>query len=465
MKQLPKRFSELWISALGLAAVSGAFLQWWGQNPDRALPGLLAALVSLLLYVAVCLRFVPDWMAAWRLSPPLPDRRLRQRTAEGAEPLHMEWKIFAALLALNGGVLLLVYRVWLAVGHQGSFKEYLEFWRCLDSGHYLDISRDWYFSDGIWDRVVQLVFLPGYPVLVRLFTVPLRYDLYAGLTVSILAFSGAGAALYRLLRLDYPHATALRAVRYLCLLPGVFFFTAPMSDGLFLLLCCLCLYCVRKGHWFTGCLLGGYAAFTRSLGLTLLVPLVFEAVEQLQSRQWAGKQGFSVTLKQALRRILPMLLIPAGFGVYCYICWKVSGNPFQFMIYQRDHWYQRLGWFFNTAAYQTEYALRSFGDNRHTFYGLWLPNLVFGFGVLALLLFTQKKLRPGYVAWFLVYYFIAYGATWLLSGPRYMIGLIPVPLACALLTEDKDADAILSLSLLALAFLYLIFFVRRWQVF
>ena len=77
---------------------------------------------------------------------------------------------------------------------------------------------------------------------------------------------------------------------------------------------------------------------------------------------------------------------------------------------------------------------------------------------------AAKKLRPGYTAWFIGYYAVAYGATWLLSGPRYLIALIPVPLAMALVTRKKAADAVLTVCCCFLAVLYFIAFILRWQV-
>ena len=54
-------------------------------------------------------------------------------------------------------------------------------------------------------------------------------------------------------------------MRFLCVLPGSFFFAAPMSEGLFLLCCAGCVYLVRRGKFGLGCFVGAYGAFTLSL--------------------------------------------------------------------------------------------------------------------------------------------------------------------------------------------------------
>ena len=457
MKQHPFwRRGEFWLSAGGLAVLTAVFLVWY-RSKEVSGPGLAAALCSAGLFAAVCLRFVPEWLAFWR----------RERAGQAAlpisggksEPRYIEGKIFLSLLLVEAAVVLAVYLLRRRAGYQGSFVEGLSFWTCTDSGHYLDIARDWYLSEGEWDRLVQLVFLPGYPLAVRLVDLLVGNLLYSGMLVSALSFAGAGCVLYRLFRLDCPHGDALRAVRWFCLLPGGFFFAAPMSESLFLLLCAACLYCARTGRWTLGCVLGGLAAFTRSLGLTLLVPLFFELVSRAVRRRERP-----ISPGRLAGRGAALLLIPAGFGIYCWVNYLVAGNPFQFMEYQRLHWSQQLGWFFNTAAYQTDLAIQCWGNNLHNLLGLWLPNLLATFSSLIVMLLAVKKLRPSYTAWYLAYFVVAIGATWLLSAPRYLIALIPLPLSLARLTRRPAVDALVSLVSGLLYLLYLYAFVMRWQV-
>lgn len=425
------------ISTGGVLALAGLFIHWWVSSPGISPLGRIAAVFSAALFGAVCLRFVPGWMAFWSEADAAPG-------APEEEPNHMLPKLFFAFLLFDLCILLvagILRRLW-------GYTDGLAFWTCTDSQHYLDIARDWYLSEGEWDRLVQLVFLPGYPVAVRLAQFAVPDTLAAGLTVSALCFAGAGCVCYRLARLDMPHEGALRVLKYLCLLPGAFFFPAPMSESLFLLLCVSCLYCARKGHWLLAGILGGLAAFTRSLGLMLVVPLFF---------LWVHNRK-----RLSLRRLAAVLMVPLGFAAYCFINNQVSGNPFQFMEYQSVHWGQQLGWFWNTAAYQTEWAMRTLGTP--DFWGLWLPNLLYGFGSLILMLFAVKRLRVEYSAWFLAYYFIAVGATWLLSAPRYLIAMPAVSMAMAAVTQNRRADAVLTVLCGIFSILYFCAFLLRWQV-
>ena len=445
--ELRKKFS-LAGCLIGLVALAAFVALWWGQYHYGPW-GRAAALLSAALFALLGLRFVPRWVDFWS-DTPLP-------AAPGdREPPLMGLRIFLALLGFDLLVLLAAWGLRAALGHGGSFAASLPFWTGTDSQHYLAIAEDWYLSEGGLDRLVQLVFLPGYPIPVRLLQHLTGSYLTAGLLLSALCFAGAGAVFYRLLRLDCPHETAQRALLFLCLLPGSFFYAAPMSESLFLLCSLGCVYLARRDRWLPAGLCGAWAAFTRSLGLMLLAPLIMELVAACVRE----KPG----VKKLLPKLPALLLIPLGFGAYCFINYLVAGNPFQFMIYQAEHWSQHLGLFFNTAAYQTERALSSLADKPHNFLGLWLPNLLYGSGSLALLAAAAKKLRPSYTAWFIAYFVIAIGATWLLSAPRYLMAMPVLPAALALLTEKNGAKTAAVVSLTLLWLLYFLAFLQRWQV-
>ena len=432
----------------GLIGLAALFIHWWihhGYGPW----GKLAATVCAALFAVLGLRFIPRWVAFWSDAP------LPAAPGDG-EPRLMGLRIFASLLLMDAAVLLAAWGLRAIIGYTGSFAKTLVFWTRTDSQHYLAIAEDWYLSDASQDRVVQLVFLPGYPVLVRLVQTLTGNYLTAGLLLSALCFAGSGVLFYRLARLDLPHEGALRALMFLCLLPGSFFYVSPMSESLFLLCSLGCVYLARKDRWWLAGLCGAWASFTRSLGLMLLAPLAMELVAQAVRSEVPGKT--------ALRRLGALLLVPLGFGAYCVINYLVSGNPFQFMVYQANHWNQHLGLFFNTAAYQTEHTLGALPKQLHAFLGLWLPNLFYVFGALALLALGVKRLRASYGAWFIAYYVIAIGATWLLSAPRYLMAMPALPLALSALTEKEKpkSAAIITLSLLWL--LYFFVFLRSWQV-
>ena len=436
------------ISLLGLSALISAYAIWLAGS-SAPLFGKLSAALSASLFAALCLRFVPLWTGFWSR-----EAVLKPSHDCGYEPRHAAVRIFLSLLLIDVIVLLAVFAVRRCLGLEASFLGSLEFWRCADSQHYLNIAREWYLSEGSVDRLVELVFFPGYPLAVRFISLLVKNELYAGLIVSGVCFALSGTMLYRLARLDCPHDEAVRAVKYLCLLPGSVFFAAPMSESLFLLLSLLCIYLARTGKWTLGCIFGALSSFTRSLGGLLLVPLCMELFHMA-----AKGERRSLTL----RRACSMLIVPLGTAAYLLINYRVSGDALRFMQYQHNHWGQGFGWFFSTASYQLENAL-SGAYSITTVLGLWLPNLVCSFGSLIIMTAGAKRLRPSYTAHFIAYFFVAIGATWLLSAPRYLAAMQSLPLALAALTRSRRLDGALTLFFAAFWAYYLAAFALRWQV-
>ena len=435
---LNDKLPEKLISALGTAVLCAVFALWCaGSNYSAA--GYAAAVLSAVLMLALCLRFVPEWCAFWRKSEP--DTLGK---ADGGECA----RIFALIMIWDVLILALGFMLRKVLGYDESAGGYIRFWLCTDSQHYMDIARDWYLSDGEWDRLVQLVFLPGYPVIVRLFAYLIGNELAAGLFVSALSFAGSGVMLYKLLCLDTDSASALRAVKFFALSPAAFFFAAPMSESLFILCTVSCLYLIRSGKLISGSLLGAYAAFTRSPGLILIVPILFELIHK----------------RAKPREYVALIIVPLGFAAYCLVNYKVSGDAFKFMEYQSVHWHQQLGWFFNTAAYQTENALATAADNPAFFFGLWLPNLLAQLLALVIMILAAKKLRASYTAYFIAYFVVTMGATWLLSAPRYLAAMLSLPAALAALSPKKRTERILLVLSVLFFIAYFAVFLLRWQV-
>ena len=435
---LNDKLPEKLISALGTAALCAVFAHWCaGSNYSAA--GYAAAVLSAVLMLALCLRFVPEWCAFWRKS-----EHDTLGKAEGGECA----RIFALIMIWDIFILALGFVLRKLLGYDESAGGYIRFWLCTDSQHYMDIARDWYLSDGEWDRLVQLVFLPGYPVIVRLFAYLIGNELAAGLFVSALSFAGSGVMLYKLLCLDTDSASALRAVKFFALSPAAFFFAAPMSESLFVLCTVSCLYLIRSGKLISGSLLGAYAAFTRSPGLILIVPILFELIHK----------------RAKPREYLSLMIVPLGFAAYCLINYTVAGDAFKFMEYQRVHWHQQLGWFFNTAAYQTENALATAADNPAFFFGLWLPNLLAQLLALVIMILAEKKMRASYTAYFIAYFVVTMGATWLLSAPRYLAAMLSLPAALAALSPKKRTERILLVLSVLFFIAYFAVFLLRWQV-
>lgn len=448
-----------------LAALIACFAHWLLTNTHARVLGVLAAAVLVLLFALLGVRFIPQWIGAWSGEPEALFRACDGRRSSRRQRMHPFFKIVLAVLLSR----LLIFGIAYAVtvvqeGYTGGIFDRMDIWNPLgtDARHYLSIAENGYQTEG--DARLLLVFFPFYPLVVRVCSYIFQNYLVSGMFVSNMMFLFAGYLLYELALLDTDRRGALRAVKYLCILPASCLFCAPMSDSLFLFLTIACMYLTRRKQYVFASVLGFFASFTRVPGVLLLAPVCFELVADIIREHRAGNSGRRFVLATA-GQCLSLLLIPMGFALYLFINYQLTGDWFRFLQYQQENWSQSLGWFFSTAEYQTVYALSALRDGSTAFYGLWLPNLVYLFGSIAILIAAQKKLRPSYVAYFIIYYAVTMGATWLLSAPRYLTAAFPLALGLAAITEKRWADA-LATTLCAAGLLYYLFaFLQHWSVY
>ena len=193
---------------------------------------------------------------------------------------------FAALLLCLGSLALhtaLVSGIRLASGLNVRLADTFKLYSGLDSKHYFDIARSGYSVTNGAGEILDLVFFPGYPVLTGILMMALP-EMLSGYLAAWIPFLIAGMTLYRLFRLDYDRRKSLRILLWMCLLPGAVFYSYPMSESLFLAAAAGAVYTARTRRWFAAGVCGFLAAFTRSTGLLLLVPLGIELLEQYAGR-------------------------------------------------------------------------------------------------------------------------------------------------------------------------------------
>ena len=362
----------------------------------------------------------------------------------------------AVLLLCLGSLALhtaLVSGIRLISGRDDRLIDTFRLYSGLDSRHYFEIARSGYSVKNEAGELLDLVFFPGYPMLTGILMTALP-EMLSGYMAAWIPFLIAGMTLYRLFRLDYDRPKSLRILLWLCLLPGAVFYSYPMSEPLFLAASAGTVYMARTRRWFAAGACGFLAAFTRSAGLLLLVPLGTELLEQYAGRYRKDRRGL-------IRDGACLLTIPLAFAIYLYINYAAEGDPLKFLQYQESNWHQKAGWFFRTAGIQTEYAVSAWTENRVKFWGLWLPNLTVGFASLILMLVRGRKLRIADGIWFFAYFAVCYGTSWLLSGPRYMAVFWPA----AVLTEEiRVPKTVKTIVLAAGAAAYTICFGMRWSV-
>ncbi|MNO40662.1 hypothetical protein D3C76_308170 [compost metagenome] len=450
------------ISFIFILFMIGIAIYWALSTTSWTVPGTLASGVCFMLFVLLGLRTIPvltDFMLSNTAEQVVQERKERDR--KRAWLYIIGWILASRILLMLIGYAFLIIQN----GYSGGlFSKMAETWHIsgIDASSYLGIAENWYVTEG--DPRFHIVFFPFFPNLIKVVQVFAGNYLVAGFIVSNISSIVAALVAYELAALDMHRKNAMRVVKYIFIFPAAFFFFIPMTESLFLALSLMCLYFVRKKEWLMGCLCGALAAYTRSPGVLLIVPIAIEFARELISNyKLLDKKTFIHRLTTA---VSCLAVISMGLLAYLYINYYVTGNAFQFSIYQREHWFQRFYLFFDTVRYQMEYAVGTFksGDSR-SFLGMWLPNLIAIFSALIIMFMGAKKLRPSYTAYFIVYFAFVVGATWLLSAPRYLLVAFPLAFAAVALTEEKSKNVVLTVVSVVGSLLYLAMFVAGYPVY
>ena len=132
-----------------------------------------------------------------------------------------------------------------------------------------------------WDPSVFLhqnvVFFPFYPLLMRWVGVWLGGPLLAGTVISLAAFAGAMAVLYRLAVLELGEDRAWPVILLISTYPFALFFSVVYTESLFLLLTVGAFYAMRTRSLALAALAGFAAGLTRPNGFWLGLPLLWMA--------------------------------------------------------------------------------------------------------------------------------------------------------------------------------------------
>ena len=150
-----------------------------------------------------------------------------------------------------------------------------------DTFFYYTIATDGYS----WNPAVFLhynvVFFPLYPVLMRWGGLALGgHPLLAGLLISLAAFAGALALLYRLAQLELGEDYAWRVILLLATFPYALYFSAVYTESLFLFLSVGAFYAMRRGYLGSTAIFGFAAGLTRPNGFWLALPLALLALSR-----------------------------------------------------------------------------------------------------------------------------------------------------------------------------------------
>ena len=219
-----------------------------------------------------------------------------------------------------------------------------------------------------------------------------------GIIISNAALLGALFVLYQLATDALGEQVGRRTLLYLCIFPSAFFFFAAYNESLFLLLTASSFLAMRRQKWWLAGLLGLLASLTRTAGLLLALPYLYEVwMSRTLPADAERLPGFWRQAWALLPRALPVLLMALGTIGYCAYCWIVFGNPLAFAAVQ-SHWGRvtALPWTGIVNALIGLFYVQPFGSfiEAHL-----LLDMAATFGFIALAVISWRKLRPSYALW------------------------------------------------------------------
>ncbi len=343
-------------------------------------------------------------------------------------------------------------------GAQVNLAAFFSTWDHWDAERYLAIAQYGYKTP------FDFAFFPLFPLLTALLTPPLGSWSYliVGMLISNGALLGTLFVLYQLAVDSGGEQVARRTLLYLCIFPTAFFFFAAYNESLFLLCVTGAFLALRKQRWWLAGLLGFFATLTRSAGILLVVPYLYEL--------WQARESLFVRRRTLIFAITPIILIPLGLFLYSLYCWKMTGNPLIFASVQY-HWARHLSWPW-VGIWQALFEFfwnQPFGSFNQVHV---LLDLSATLAFLTLAVVGRRQLRGSYTLWtgFLLLYIILTPSIdqhdSLISNQRFILEMFPAFITLAMLGIQRPRlhQAFMLLFPPLLATLSLLFVMNRWMV-
>ncbi len=269
----------------------------------------------------------------------------------------------------------------------------LSTWNRWDAANYTHIAQYGY------QTADDLAFFPLFPLLIaggaRLLGGGSWSYLLVGTLISNGALLGALLILYYLAVDLVGEELSQRTLLYICIFPTAFFFFAPYNKSLYLLFTAGSFLALRRQKWWLAGLLGMLAALTRSVGILIIVPYIYE--------MWEQRAYILTRYRTLLLSLGAILLIPFGTLLYAWYNWQAFGDPLAF-VHVQANWSRHTTWPW-MGLFQAIWALflyhpQPFGSSNQVHL---LLDLTATLSFIVLVIIGWRKLPKSYSLWMMVF--------------------------------------------------------------
>ena len=320
-----------------------------------------------------------------------------------------------------------------------SWEAFLGQWLQWDANNYMRIAQLGYGGMQVSGMYTLLAFFPLYPWLIRLLH-PLIPDWQlCGQILSCLCYVGAMYMFARLVTEDLGWPAARLAMGLLSVWPFAFFFAAPFAESLFLLLTVTGLWLIRRHKWLWAGVVGALAAMTRMQGALLIFAGAVEycvwedPFHRILARDWAG------LWRGLWHALLPLAITLVGVGVYLFVNWRVTGEPFYFVRCEEVIWHQ--GFMPLPGCLHTIWHTLQQRWGQTNSFLIWLPEIVVFAVSFAALAYSLRRLPPVWTAYLLGCTMLNFSLAWPLSCGRYTACTFPLFAAGAVSLRERPLAA------------------------
>lgn len=329
-----------------------------------------------------------------------------------------------------------------------TIQDFLNVWGVWDTAWYLDIAQNGYSTIQNQVHQTNIAFFPLYPLIMRYLGSIIGNSYIAGLIVSNFCLIVSCIYLYRLVNLDYDEDTSVRSIKYLLLFPVSFILSGVFTESLYLALTLICFYYARTGKWYLVGITGFFLSLTRSTGVLIVLPLLYEGLMPLLKDNKSLKN-----LKSSWHQILPLFylsLIPLGTILFMIFNYYLTGD-FMAFAHAQVMWQRHLG---NPLAIL---IMGYHGDIYTAFEAAFATIAIF------IVILFYRKIRFSYWIFFMYSIFVPL-STGIWSMPRFILVIFPIYILFANITKNRISEDLVMLSFALLQGFLMVFWTNSFNL-
>ena len=402
-------------------------------------------------------RIAPDEGA--RVPPPVPGRADIRAAFAYCLKVWLPVRIGLFLIGVLGVALLSPSDVadvpgWPAPALTAGWHNVITAWERWDALWYLKIAAHGYSPSD-----TSGAFFPLYPVLTRAGSfLTGGHPLAGAFLVANLAGLLALVVVYLMTKHELGERRARQTIVLMAVFPTAYFLFAPYSESVFLLFAALSLFGARLEKWWLAGLAGALAAATRSIGVTLVVPLALEAIRQVRAADPEERRPSRVLYTLGCSAF-------ASAGLIAYLLyWKVTTGDFLTPFNAQNGWLREFSWPWQTIVNGTKAGLNFIGSypgGYHTL-DLLLVAVAFAATVWIMLKWVAMKVPAIYASYAIISLvmplLLVFGGRPFMSLPRFVLVIWPLFWALGAFADRFNAhDLVVGASAAGLGIMSLLF--------